>query len=584
MNKRKNIKRFLKILLKNSKGIMLIYFIIMLSISVLGLFQPQLIKRILDDAIQGSNIKLLIKLAILYGLISLITAMLNIILQYMYSKMQKKISINLKMNILKHISKLSGNYFTNIKTGNILSTIENDIYTIESFGVDVLFSLIIDIFTAVMALFFLIKMESSLLILVVLLQFILMFSQFKFNKIISERISEIRNKAGNISNIIEEYISNIMNVVITKSIFKFFKNYINKEKNIIKKFVKLDVIISCNSSWGRLLSSLITILIYGYGGYKIINKEMTFGELIAFQQYVGMFIGPCMEIINANTKIQRSSVSINRVFNITDEPITIKQDNKGKRCTEDFKGNISFNEVSFSYNKDNKILDKINLKFENGKATALVGSSGCGKTTIIKLLYRLWDADEGNITIDGIPLKEYNLKSIRKEISIVTQDLLLFDDTIMNNLTLEKNKDKSYVEDLCRKAGIYNFISNLPQGFDTIVGERGVKLSGGQKQRIAIVRAILNNSKIIIFDEATSALDSISQKKISENMKEFLKEKTVIEIAHRLSSIKDADIIYVIHKGKAVEKGNFEELVEKKGYYYRFLKEQSMDSDADSIA
>ena len=140
----------------------------MLSISVLGLFQPQLIKRILDDAIQGSNIKLLIKLAILYGLISLITAMLNIILQYMYSKMQKKISINLKMNILKHISKLSGNYFTNIKTGNILSTIENDIYTIESFGVDVLFSLIIDIFTAVMALFFLIKMESSLLILVVL--------------------------------------------------------------------------------------------------------------------------------------------------------------------------------------------------------------------------------------------------------------------------------------------------------------------------------------------------------------------------------------------------------------------------------
>ncbi|WP_408641342.1 ABC transporter transmembrane domain-containing protein [Sporanaerobacter acetigenes] len=162
-------------------------------------------KRILDDAIKGSNIKLLIKLAILYGLISLITAMLNIILQYMYSKMQKKVSINLKMNILKHISKLSGNYFTNIKTGNILSTIENDIYTIENFGVDVLFSLIIDIFTAVMALFFLIKMESSLLILVVLLQFILMFSQFKFNKIISERISEIRNKAGNISNIIEEY-------------------------------------------------------------------------------------------------------------------------------------------------------------------------------------------------------------------------------------------------------------------------------------------------------------------------------------------------------------------------------------------
>jgi len=567
MNNKKNIRRFIKILLRHNKLGLCVAFFIMLTVSILGLLQPQLTKMILDDAIKNSNIELLIKLAAIYGAISILSSLLNVILQYMYSKMKKRVSINLKIKLLKHIPKLSGDYFTNIKTGNILSMVENDIYTIESFGVDILFSVIVDTFTAIMALFFLIKMQSSLLILVIVLQILLIFSQSKFNKIISRKTLEIRNDAGNISNIIEEYISNIMNVVITKSIFKFFKNYLKKEKDIINKFIKLDVIISGNGAIGSSLGGLITAFIYGYGGYKIINREMTFGELIAFQQYIGMLIGPCLRIIRSNTMIQRSVASINRVFNIVDEPISIKQDNKGYRC-DNFKGDISFNDVSFSYKDNNKILDKINLKFENGKVTALVGASGCGKSTIVKLVYRLWDVDEGNITIDNVPINEYNLKHIRSKISIVTQDLLLFDDTILNNLTLNRNIDRDYVDQICKEVDIYDFITNLPQEFETIVGEKGVKLSGGQKQRIAIARAILSDSKIVIFDEATSALDSLSQKHISENIDKYLKDKTVVKIAHRLSTIKDADTIYVIDKGKVVEEGNFEELVEKGGYFY----------------
>ncbi|WKV09974.1 ABC transporter ATP-binding protein [Thermoanaerobacterium sp. CMT5567-10] len=583
MNNKKNIRRFIKILLRHNKLGLCVAFFIMLTVSIFGLLQPQLTKMILDDAIKNSNIELLIKLATIYGAISILSSLLNVILQYMYSKMKKRVSINLKIKLLKHIPKLSGDYFTNIKTGNILSMVENDIYTIESFGVDILFSVIVDTFTAIMALFFLIKMQSSLLILVIVLQILLIFSQSKFNKIISRKTLEIRNDAGNISNIIEEYISNIMNVVITKSIFKFFKNYLKKEKDIINKFIKLDVIISGNGAIGSSLGGLITAFIYGYGGYKIINREMTFGELIAFQQYIGMLIGPCLRIIRSNTMIQRSVASINRVFNIVDEPISIKQDNKGYRC-DNFKGDISFNDVSFSYKDNNKILDKISLKFENGKVTALVGASGCGKSTIAKLVYRLWDVDEGNITIDDVPINEYNLKHIRSKISIVTQDLLLFDDTILNNLTLNRNIDRDYVDQICKEVDIYDFITNLPQEFETIVGEKGVKLSGGQKQRIAIARAILSDSKIVIFDEATSALDSLSQKHISENIDKYLKDKTVVKIAHRLSTIKDADTIYVIDKGKVVEEGNFEELVEKGGYFYSFIKEQNMEADIDSIA
>ena len=194
MNNKKNIRRFIKILLKYNKIELCLSFFIMLIVSILGLIQPQLIKMILDDAIIDSNIQLLIKLVVIYGTISILSSLLNVILQYMYSKMKKRVYISLKIKLLKHISKLSGDYFINIKTGNILSMVENDIYTIENFGVDILFSIIVDVFTAIMSLFFLIKMQSSLLVLVIVLQLLLMFSQSKFNKIISRKTLEIRNR------------------------------------------------------------------------------------------------------------------------------------------------------------------------------------------------------------------------------------------------------------------------------------------------------------------------------------------------------------------------------------------------------
>ncbi|RDC49551.1 ABC transporter ATP-binding protein, partial [Acinetobacter sp. RIT592] len=423
----------------------------------------------------------------------------------------------------------------------------------------------------------LIRMEFDLLLIVITLQIILTVSQSKFTKVISSKTREIRQDDGNISNIVQEYVSNIMNVVISKSSFKFFKRYIKQEKRLVSKCIKLDMVISSNISISRILSSLMTISIYGYGGLKIINGKMSIGELIAFQQYTGMLIGPCINIIRSNTRIQQSLVSINRIFGILDEPIVINQDNKGIRIKDDFEGDIIFDEVDFSYNED-KTLNNMNIRFEKGKMTAIVGSSGCGKSTIVNLLFRLWDIDNGKIIIDDIDIKDYNLKYLRQRISIVTQDLLLFDDSILNNLTLgNKNISKEYVEEICEKVGIYEFINNLPNGFETIVGEKGVKLSGGQKQRIAIARALIAKSSIIIFDEATSALDNVSQKIILENIRELLKNKTVIVIAHRLSTIMDADKIYVLNKGQVVESGSHEELLIKKGVYYNLSNEQILE-------
>ncbi|MDX5701532.1 ATP-binding cassette domain-containing protein [Clostridioides difficile] len=220
---------------------------------------------------------------------------------------------------------------------------------------------------------------------------------------------------------------------------------------------------------------------------------------------------------------------------------------------------------------DSYILSNINITFRKGETTALIGESGSGKSTIVNLLYRLWDIQKGEITIDGINIKNINLKSLRKSINIVTQDMLMFDDTIRNNININKSLSDEELKNICSVVGMNDFISRLENGFDTIIGEKGVKISGGQKQRIALARSLVNDSKILILDEATSALDNISQSEILRNIRAYVKGKIVIIIAHRLSTIKDADNIYVLEKGKVVESGKDKELFIRNGIYRKLV-------------
>ncbi|CEN30892.1 ABC transporter ATP-binding protein [[Clostridium] sordellii] len=576
--KKNNLIRFLAIALKKNKNNAIIAFFLMTITSILSLFMPQVTKMILDDAIKYSNVEKLLKLISLYILITITSSIFSFILEYIYSKMKKNVSMTFKVKMIKHLSKLSGSYYTNIKTGNILNILDNDIYVVESLGAELLFSLIVDFFTASISLVFLINMQYDLLIIIIILQAIILYSQSKFTKLIAVKNEEIITTAGEAANIKQEYVSNIMNVIISKAKLNIFKQYLNKERNMIKASLRMDMIFSMSRATGSIFSSFLTVAIYGYGGYKIISGTMTFGELIAFQQYTGMLISPCMNIIRSNISIQQAKTSVDRIFSILDEPININNNDSGVGCVENFKGELLFDKVNFSYDDKISILDNLSLKFDNGKITALVGASGCGKSTISKLIFRLWDVNDGEIMLDGIPIKNYNLNEIRKNISIITQDTLLFDDTILNNLTLGKKCiDKEYITKVCKSVGIYDFITNLPQGVDTVVGERGVKLSGGQKQRISIARSLLCNSKIIIFDEATSALDNISQSIILENINEFLIDKTVIVIAHRLSTVRNADKIYVICEGHVIEEGSHEELILNESSYYNLLNEENLD-------
>lgn len=559
--KENSLIRLFKIILRKNYKILGIAFFILVISSMLNLGMPQIIRIILDDAIVNKDSELLIKLIILYSLILIASAAIRLFLEYIYSKLRIKLSIYLKTKVLKHLSKLSGQYYSNIKTGEILNIIENDIAILGNIGVETLFSLIMDLIIAVISFTLLIKMQSELLIMVIILQLIILLVQSKFTNLIAKKTSEIRTYNGKLANIIQEYIFNIMNVVISKSTLYFFRRYFKSQRELAKNKIKLDVIFYSNIAISSVLANLIIIFIYGFGGLKIIKGEMSIGELIVFQQYTNMLITPCIRIIKSNTKIQQSLVSIDRVFSILDENIDIIQNNNGKLFDPNLESDIQLCNVNFAYG-NKKILNNINMSFKNGCITAIIGSSGCGKSTLVNLLFRLWDIDKGEILIDGESIKKYNLKSFRKNISIISQDLLLLDDSIFNNLTLGRNKiSLQKVEDVCNNVGLLEYINGLEDGFNTNIGENGTKLSGGQKQRIAIARAILNDTKVIIFDEATSSLDNISQKVILQNIKPFLKNKVVIIVAHRLSTIKDADNIYIMNNGEVIEEGSHDELL-----------------------
>ena len=561
----KNIKKFLKYVCKNNKKKIFISAIFVILVTVFDLYLPLLLKKIIDKGIMEKDINILLRFVVIYFLIQLMSILIEFILNYIYSLMRNSVAIKIRLKILKHISDLSGNYYTNKKTGNVLSIIQSDIDAIERLDAELVFSLVKDFFTAIAALYFMIRLQLDLFLLVVVLQLLLFLLQRIFTKKIHANISKIRKEYGEITNVVQEYVLNIMSVVISKSRKFFISDYIKRERKMIYKNIKTDMLYSGNISVAIAINSAITMILYGYGGYKIISGNLTLGTLLAFQSYSAMLLGPCMSIVNANNRIQQAKVSVDRVYSLLDEKSEIT-DIKDSIILN--KGNIEkieFSNVSFSYTSCEKndayILKNLNLVFSKGSICALVGNSGCGKSTIINLLYRLWDVDSGSILIDGNNIKNVNLNSLRKHISIVTQDCIIFDATIKENICLGKKISDEHLRLICDKVGLSEYISGLKEGINTKIGERGVKISGGQKQRIAIARTILNDSDIIVLDEATSALDNISQSNIIKNLKGYLNNKIVVIIAHRLSTIRDVDNIYVLNDGKVIDKGNHESLL-----------------------
>ncbi|WP_017209914.1 ABC transporter ATP-binding protein [Clostridium beijerinckii] len=540
-------------------------FILTVISSASNIIIPFIVLKIFDVAITNMNIYELVYYTAMIILVTIIGAVASMLFQYINSRMNRNFVMKLRMDCLKHINKLSGDYYTNYNSGDLYTILFSDIENIQTVLTNSFFSFLSNLVTAVGLLIFLVWLQADLLLILFSSQVILFIVQKKFNNEIQITSENTRDAMGTLNSSAQEMITNLFSFIENGLKGFFFKNYFKLEDNYAKNSIHTSFILAFNRAVLNFLNSLTVATILGYGGYKVIAGSLSLGGLVSFNLYSQRFIGPITQLAQYNTEIVTSMISWKRIKGLLDKPVSVKSGNE----EIDIFGDIEFQNVKFSYDKENKVFDNLNLKLEKGKVHAIVGPSGVGKTTLIHLLLRLWDVNSGNIYLKGHDIKKINIKNLRDQISLVSQNIFLLNDNIYNNIVLDnKEISKEKLDEVLRQADIYDFINSLPDKLNTMIGENGIKVSGGEKQRISIARALLKNSSILIFDEATSMLDNETEEIIISQLLSVFKNKTIILIAHRLSTVKNADIIYVLREGKVIERGNHKELIEEEGFYY----------------
>ena len=467
--------------------------------------------------------------------------------------------------------RLSLGYFHKEKTGSITSTIINDVEQLQS-SLSIAFQkLFVEPINILIFLSLLFIISWKLALIAIIIIPLAGIAIIAIGKSIRRKSRRTQKKISHIMQILSETLSSIRIVkafVNEKEEIRKFSVETTNYLNLHLKRARLDLIAApITESFGVIIG----VILLWYGGTEVIlQKGLIPEDFIRFILILFSILGPIKQMGNVNIKIQAGAASAERIFTLLDTKPQVVEIKNPTNLGE-FKDSLEYKNVCFEYQKgEEQVLDSVSFKINKGEVAALVGPSGSGKSTIADLIPRFYDVSSGEIIIDGNSLKNLSLSSLRGNMGIVTQEVILFNDTIKNNISYaQPEKSMDQIKDAAKAANALEFIENTPDGFETVVGERGVKLSGGQKQRIAIARALLKNPSILILDEATSALDTESEKKVQTAIESLMKDRTALVIAHRLSTVQKADKIIVIDKGKVVEIGSHETLFEKNGIYKR---------------
>ena len=548
-----------KRMLKYTKGNMKWYFfqIICLGIkSAEALISPLLVSKIIDQSISKGDIAAIIKYSIVSVVLYLSTGVSIILSQGITTKIERKITLNIRKKCVESCLKKNGNFYTHSKSSdNVSGMLSREIINV---GYDIIMIIGISVF--------LIYTYWKLSIVVFIILVLLIFVQKKLNTRIEKTTEESRNSAIQLQRPIQEMVTNLLSFIIGNMGSFQEKKIQMKEENFAKIKIKTSVTISVFSATISFISGVLVVMIIGLGSIQVINGEMTVGVLLAFEIYTQRLLSPLSNLANISADLSVVNVSLKRIEKFLNEENYI---NNSVEILPKKIGDIVFDRVSFGYKEDIEILDRISFKINKGKIHAFVGESGAGKSTIVNLLYGLWQGYSGNIFIDGKDIKNISVENVRKRISVVSQNIFLLDDSILNNIILDDPfPDLKRVKEALMRASMWKYVQGLELGWETNIGENGVCLSGGEKQRMAIARAIYKNSEIIVFDEATSMLDNETENEIVQQALTLFKNNTVIMIAHRLTTIRNADKIFVLNHGKIVEEGTHEMLLEQKGNYY----------------
>ncbi|MBF8084569.1 SAV1866 family putative multidrug efflux ABC transporter [Staphylococcus aureus] len=545
---------------------------------------PLLIKYAIDGVINNHALTtdekvhhLTIAIGITLFIFVIVRPPIEFIRQYLAQWTSNKILYDIRKKLYNHLQALSARFYANNQVGQVISRVINDVEQTKDFILTGLMNIWLDCITIIIALsiMFFLDVKLTLAALFIFPFYILTVYVFfgRLRKLTRERSQALAEVQG----FLHERVQGI-------SVVKSFAIEDNEAKNFDKKNTNFLTRALKHTRWNAYSFAAINtvtdigpIIVIGVGAYLAISGSITVGTLAAFVGYLELLFGPLRRLVASFTTLTQSFASMDRVFQLIDEDYDIKN-GVGAQPIEIKQGRIDIDHVSFQYN-DNEapILKDINLSIEKGETVAFVGMSGGGKSTLINLIPRFYDVTSGQILIDGHNIKDFLTGSLRNQIGLVQQDNILFSDTVKENILLGRPTatDEEVVE-AAKMANAHDFIMNLPQGYDTEVGERGVKLSGGQKQRLSIARIFLNNPPILILDEATSALDLESESIIQEALDVLSKDRTTLIVAHRLSTITHADKIVVIENGHIVETGTHRELIAKQGAYEHLYSIQNL--------
>lgn len=547
-----------------------------LSLSVFAALRPYLLKQTVDSYIKTHDDKGLL----LYILIMAIALLLEVFSQFYFvywaNWLGQDIVKDIRIKLFQHMLSFRMKYYDNAPVGQLVTRSVSDIEAIARIFSQGLFMITSDLLKMVVVLIFMFYMNWKLTWIVIVAMPILVVITRIFQRKMQVAFEEVRNQIANMNTFVQERVTGMKIVQLfnreTIEAQKF--STINDKHN--KAWIKTILYNSIFFPIADIISSLTLGFVVLYGGIRILNSDhfTTFGDLFSYTMFIGMLFNPLRQIADKFNEMQMGMIAANRVFEILDTKDQI-QDN-GTLQAPKFKGNIQFNAVRFSYNNNEEVIKGIDLEVKSGETIAIVGATGAGKSTIINLLNRFYEISSGSIYIDAVNINEYSLSSIRMQIAVVLQDVFLFADTVLNNITLNNPKiTREKVVLAAQKIGVHDFINSLPDGYDYNVKERGVMLSSGQRQLIAFLRAYVSNPSILILDEATSSIDTYSEELIQRATQTITQGRTSIVIAHRLATIVNADKIVVMDKGLIVEQGtHFELLTVENGFYKKLYDSQ----------
>lgn len=547
-------------------------FLLMILTSVFAIAIPLIVKNIIDNGVIQKNQELLFKMTgVLIGIyfLQLLTGAFKAYLQIWVGQ---RAVLRLRMMLFRHLMKLRPRFYDKHPSGELISRLEGDVNTVEFLSSTLLIGILYELLVGGYSLIMMGCLEWRLFLSVLLIVPILLFIQMVYGKRVRNKALNLRVAAAEMLAVLQENVAGIRWIQNLAGENRAALRYFRKGREVLKQNLSLTRISVFSSSLIGLNGLVTTVVSYGFGGYFVIEGAITVGTLIAFNSYLEKMYKSITIISSYWIEAQRGVACLQRIYWLLDQKT--KEQHSGLR-KEKINGDIEFRNLLFNYNEEPPLLRDINFKIPAGQMTALVGMSGSGKSTLVNLLLKHEDAKEGYILIDGIPLQEWSVSFIRKRIGVVSQEQFFFFSSLRDNLSfVNPNITDEKILEILNEVGLSEWVHALPQKLDTVIGERGIQLSGGQRQRLALARVLIQDPDVIVLDEATSFLDNLSEKYIQDLIRNKLGNKTFFVIAHKLSTIQDADQIVVIDQGRITETGTHFELLNHNGLYQQLWNAQ----------